>query len=136
MESIELRKARMLVFFDKYWAAFMAFAFLAIGLLLGGYAQSYYSRVERMALMQRNDEAVRDMRLQCRRTVDERDGKVQEATTAATEAVRAATRAIEAAADDAPAPAAPVKPPAKPRAAPPDINALVREANRKIEEAR
>ena len=137
MESTELRKARFLVFIDKYWAAFMAAGFLVVGLSLGAYGNSYYSRVERMALMKQHDDEVRDFRMSCRRTVNERDEQVTKATRAAAEAAEAAANAANAAADDTPPPSRPApKPATRQRAAPPDLNAMVREANRRIEEAK
>lgn len=105
------------------------------GCAIGASGMAIADRAERLSTAKRHDDEIRDFRQSCRRTVDERDGKVLEATNAAKNAALAAAEATQAAAqvsggDEPPAP--PAK--AKSARSTPDINAAVRDVNKRIAE--
>lgn len=134
----DLRTARILLWWEKNNAIFLVTGLIFCGMFIGGYAMSFYDREERMALMRRHDDDIRDMRIQCRTRVDERDLKVQEATGAATAAAVAVQQLTEAAAGDPPRPvvlAPPAKPPVK-RAPPVNLEEAVTRANAQIQQGR
>lgn len=138
----DLRRAKLHAWVDRNVVALTLVAGLVGGCAIGATSIGIADRNERLQTAKRHDDEIRDLRMSCRKIVDERDSKVLEATNSATAATATAKEALEAVksvvqdvADDAKA--SPASSPQKvklPRKPPPDLNAAVREVNKRIEE--
>lgn len=133
----DLRKAKLSVWFDKNVIPLAIVSGLIAGCAIGASGMSIADRAERLETAKRHDDEIRDFRYSCRRTVDEERSKVIEATAAATSATKAAAEATQAVANsiavDEPKPSTSSKPKTT-RPPQPDLNAAVREANKRIAE--
>lgn len=134
----DLRSAKISAWLDKNVIAIATVCGLMGGCAIGASGMAIADRTERLSIAKRHDDEIRDFRQSCRRTVDERDGKVLEATTAAKNAAIAAAEATQAAAQatgsDEPKQAPPTIKPKVTRSPAPDLNAAVRDVNKRIAE--
>lgn len=125
----DLRRAR----WQAWWSAYDQFFYLAgmlvCGLMLGGFVTSFVDRAERMELSRRHSDDVRDFRIACRKTVDERDEQVRQAG-------KVVADVLSAAGDNDPKTAPRAAVPAVKRAPPVDMSSAVRSANEQINGAR
>lgn len=102
----DIRLARFRVWWNRWDLYIYVGGIFFCGLVLGVFGASFVDRIERAAMNRQHDDEIRRFRMDCRRTVDERDNKVKEATSAAATAATAAAQAVEAIATDATTPGA------------------------------
>jgi len=89
----DIRWARIGVWWRRWDLVIYLAGMFLCGIFVGLFAGSFADRADRIELLRRHDDDIREFRLACRRAVDERDAKIVEAMSAATEAAKAAANA-------------------------------------------